>query len=317
MAINDQLSVLSGKDVDVILETAGGLAEVAEDIVKLLRTKFDRVGFIIPGQAKSAGIIMAMSGDDILMEPVSSLGPIDAQITWQGKSFSAHAFLKGFEKIKEEVDKTNKLNRAYIPMLQTISPGELQACENAQSFSKSPVSKWLQRYRFSRWETHSDTGQPVTVEEKKARAEEIAAKLCDHSRWLTHGRSIKIDHLRDTRLIIIDYSEHKDLCEAIRRYHLLLRMTFDTTNIYKLFETPSSQIARHIVVGQSQRVSPTGRGVADVEIECKQCRQKTKIQANLGNKRPKNPALNHFRRTINSSAPPAERNSLLRSYEGE
>ncbi len=286
--INDQLSVLSKKSVDVILETTGGLAEVAEDIVKLLRTKFNRVGFIIPGQAKSAGTIMVMSGDDILMEPASSLGPIDAQITWQGKVFSAHALLEGLEKIKQDVDKTNKLNRAYIPMLQSISPGEIQACENAQNFSKSLVSKWLQRYKFSRWTTHSETGLPVTQDEKKNRAIEIAEKLSDHSRWLTHGRSLKTEHLREMGLRIIDYSKRKELCDAIRRYHILLQMTFGSS-VYKLFETPTSQIMRHVVIGQPKAAAPTklaGPGVCELDIECQQCQTKTKLQANLGQKRP-------------------------------
>jgi len=287
VAINDQLSVLSNKSVDVILETTGGLAEVAEDFVKQLRARFDRVGFIIPGQAKSAGTIMVMSGDEILMEPASSLGPIDPQVTRQGKVFSAHAFLEGLERIKKEVDDTNKLNRAYIPILQSISPGEIQACENAQNFSKSLVSKWLHRYKFNSWVTHSQTGKPVTKQEKAERATEIANALCDHSRWLTHGRSIKIEHLRDVRLMVIDYSEQKDLCEAIRRYHILLRMTFDGTSIYKVFETPSSQIIRHVVVGQQPK-KPTG-GVCELEVECNQCHSKTKIQANLGKKQPIKP----------------------------
>src|SRR5437762_1916973 len=37
---NDQLGVLDGDKIDVILETPGGLGEVAEDMVKLLRHKF-------------------------------------------------------------------------------------------------------------------------------------------------------------------------------------------------------------------------------------------------------------------------------------
>lgn len=274
----------SNKSVDVILETTGGLAEVVEDFVNQLRSRFHRVGFIVPGQAKSAGTIMVMSGDEILMEPASSLGPIDAQVTRQGKVFSAHAFLEGLERIKEEVDRTNKLSRAYIPMLQSISPGEIQACENAQSFSKSLVSEWLQRYKFSSWETHSDTGQPVTVEEKKALAEEIAGKLCDHSRWLTHGRSLKIEHLREMGLRIVDFSEQSKLCDAIRRYHILLQMTFDGS-AYKVFETPSSQIVRHLVVVGQQPTKPTG-GVRELDVECSRCHAKTKIQANLGKKRP-------------------------------
>jgi ClpP class serine protease len=60
-----------------------------------------------------------MAGDEILMGTGSALGPIDAQIgQTNGKRFSAHAFLEGFKKIKEEVAATGKLNPAYIPSLQ-------------------------------------------------------------------------------------------------------------------------------------------------------------------------------------------------------
>jgi ClpP class serine protease len=101
LPVNDQLSNLSGKALDLILETPGGSGEVAEDIVRLLHGKYEEVAVIIPGYAKSAGTIIAMAGDEILMEPASALGPIDAQILWQGKVFSADALIKGIEKIKE------------------------------------------------------------------------------------------------------------------------------------------------------------------------------------------------------------------------
>lgn len=78
LPVADQLGNLNGRALDVILETPGGYAEITEDIVRLMRQKYDDIAFIIPGAAKSAGTIMAMSGDEILMEPVSALGPIDA-----------------------------------------------------------------------------------------------------------------------------------------------------------------------------------------------------------------------------------------------
>ncbi len=55
LPIEDQLSNLGGKAIDVILETPGGSGEVAEDIVRILRGKYEEVAFIIPGCAKSAG----------------------------------------------------------------------------------------------------------------------------------------------------------------------------------------------------------------------------------------------------------------------
>ena len=144
LAIQDQIENMSGKEIDIILETPGGIGEVVEDIVKLIRQKYEKVGIIIPGYAKSAGTIFAMAGDEILMGVGSSLGPIDGQlILGNGKRFSADAFLEGLNKIKAEVEKTKNLNRIYIPMLQNTSPGEIQNCENIQSFSKYLVTEWL------------------------------------------------------------------------------------------------------------------------------------------------------------------------------
>jgi hypothetical protein len=38
------------------------------------------------------------------------------------------------------------------------------------------------------------------VDQKRQRADEIARSLCDHSKWLTHGRSIRKDDLMSLRL---------------------------------------------------------------------------------------------------------------------
>jgi ClpP class serine protease len=232
LPINDQLANLDGERVDLILETGGGSGEVAEDIVDLLHDKYEEVGVIVPGTAKSAGTLMVMAGNEILMEPASSLGPIDAQIQWQGKVFSADALLEGIESIKEEVEKTGKLNKAFIPILQGISPGELQSAENALEFARKLVTEWLVRYKFRNWDKHSSTGKEVTEKERKARAREVAKKLCDHKSWLTHGRSIKLPHLEEMRLKITNYrEEYPDLADAVRRYHTLLRMTFESNMV--------------------------------------------------------------------------------------
>ncbi len=284
--VNDQLSVLEGDKIDVILETPGGLGEVAEDIVNLLRSQFNEVGIIIPGYAKSAGTLIAMAGDEILMEPASALGPIDAQISNQGKQFSADAFIKGLDKIKEEVTNSGVLNKAYIPILQAISPGEIQHAENALKFAKILVTQWLANYKFKNWDTHSSTKKTVTDGDKLKRAEEIADKLADHSRWLTHARSLKIEDLRNMKLLITDYSEQPELADAIRRYFVLLKMTFATPlGVYKVFETPKSQILsfareENMLVQQQPAQSKLSE-FADINFTCQACKEVFKIQGNL------------------------------------
>jgi predicted RNA-binding Zn-ribbon protein involved in translation (DUF1610 family) len=289
LPFSDQLSNLTGDAIDIILETPGGFAEVVEDMVKLVRGKFEKVGIIIPGYCKSAGTIFAMAGDEILMGSVSALGPIDAQIMFNNKRFSAEAFLEGLEKIKEEVTKTGKLNAAYIPMLQNLSPGEIQHCENAQNFSKKLVYEWLAKYKFKYWETHSSTGKLVTEEDKLSRAKDIAEDLCKQSKWLTHGRSIKIDELEHLQLKITNYSQIANLNDAIVRYYTLLRMSFDT-NIYKIIETVESQIYRFIVgPNPGGTPIPDTQKIVGINFECPKCKEHFLIQLNLGQSAPLKP----------------------------
>lgn len=285
LPFTDQLSNLKGKQLDLILETPGGSGEVAEDLVKAMRGQYEDVAVIVPGYAKSAGTIMAMAGDEILMGPHSGLGPIDAQILYQGKRFSADALLEGMEKIKKEVTDTGNLNRAYIPILQGISPGELQNAENALSFAKILVTQWLAQYKFRTWATHSSNGQPVTQTDKEQRAKEIADHLCDHRFWKTHSRSIKIEDFEGMRLKITDYSKMPDLNDAIVRYHTLLQMTF-ATNLYKIFETADSQVMRFLApqLPTPQQLGaglPTAGNAVVFDFQCNKCNSPTRMQANL------------------------------------
>ena len=275
--IADQLANLEGDELDLILETPGGSGEVAEDLVRMIRARFRHLGIIIPGWAKSAGTIMAMAGDEILMGPESALGPIDAQLVWQGKSFSADALLRGFEKIKKAVEDSGQLNKAYIPMLQGISPGDLESAQIAMEFAKTLVTDWLATYKFRTWITHKN-GRPVSDEEKRSRATEIATQLCDHGRWKTHGRSIKLDDLTGLGLKITDYSTSSDLGDAIRRYHALVMRTFEGT-AYKLYETPTSQLYRNVV--PQTTVPPKEADRAIISVTCNRCNTVSQVQANL------------------------------------
>jgi hypothetical protein len=275
------------------LETPGGSGEVAEDIVKMIRNKYDDVAFIIPGSAKSSGTIIAMSGDDILMEPMSSLGPIDAQIiTGQGKRYSAEALIKGINKIKDEADSKQSLSKAYIPILQGISPGEMESAHNALNFAKVLVTDWLAKYKFKNWTHHSTTGKEVTEEEKRARAHEIASLLCKHEHWLSHGRSIKIDDLESMKLKIRNYTDDADLADAIRRYHVLLQMTFETS-IYKIFETTTSQIFRMIAPPQPENQMQSASS-AEINLKCGKCNADILVQAPFEEGIILKPGANHF-----------------------
>jgi len=204
-----------------------------------------------------------------------------------GKRYSADALLEGLERIKDEVEEEGKLNKAYIPMLQSMSPGELEHAHNALNFARKTVEDWLVDYKFDNWETRSSTGEPVTEEYKRQRASEIANELSKQSRWKTHGRSLRISHLRSLGLKIRDYSEEPKLHKAIQHYFVLLRITFDRERIIKVFETPNGWVVRRFSVQESSENQQLSKeqlqhaATVLADVTCDNCRQQIKVQIDL------------------------------------
>lgn len=275
----DFLADLQGQRISVILETPGGSGEVGRQLVEMLHAKYSHVEFIIPGWAKSTGTIMALGGHEILMGPASALGPIDAQLTQEGKTFSADALIEGMENIKKEVEAVGKLNTAYIPILQKISPGELQHAKNALDFARVTVQEWLARYKFGNWTEHRRSKTEVTVEERESVASEIADKLCSQTHWKTHARSISMRELRDLGLLITDYADTPELDRAIVRYQVLTKMTLEQGNVAKLIETANATLAVRFNVAQAVGAPSSGQAVsATIDSVCKNCGRHTLVQ---------------------------------------
>ena len=82
--------------IAIILETPGGVVEVVERAVEVIRHFYQEVAVIVPNQAMSAGTVFALSADRILMDYFSRLGPIDPQIVKDDRLIPALAYLKKF-----------------------------------------------------------------------------------------------------------------------------------------------------------------------------------------------------------------------------
>jgi len=94
--------------------------------------------------------------------------------------------------------------------------------EQARDLSIALLERWLVQYKFKDWLTHRTTnpGAPVTLEEKRARANEIAKLLSNNAHWHSHGRMIGMNTLRKTcKLNIDDFGGDPELQKAVRTYN--------------------------------------------------------------------------------------------------
>ena len=71
--LHEMLRNIASDRLDMYIETPGGSGEAAEEIVEFLHNKFETIDFVIAGEAKSAGTLMAMSADEIYMTDSGSL----------------------------------------------------------------------------------------------------------------------------------------------------------------------------------------------------------------------------------------------------
>jgi hypothetical protein len=278
---HDMLSrLVDVRDLDVYLETPGGSGETAEEIVRFLRTKFGSVSFVVPGEAKSAGTIMVMAGDEILMTETGSLGPIDAQVRvgryWQ----SAYDYMEWVSAKRSEAEKAGRLNPFDATMVAQITPGELLGVSNSLRFAEDLVEKWLTQYKFGRWTETETRKLPVTPEMRKQRAREIARDLNDRKKWWSHGQSVKAQDLEGIGLRITRLDRDASLADLVYRIQTVCRILFETTGTFKVFATADSKLFR--VAAPLVRARPTEKATPDagqMEIQCPQCSRKHHIYA--------------------------------------
>ena len=210
----------------VMLQTIGGIMETVERLVAVMRTHYDRVSFVIPNFAYSAGTVLSLSGDNIYMDYYSVLGPIDPQVPSKDTSqwFSGLGILAKFDEIckkinESESEKNCRAELAYL--LRQFEPEQLFAIEQAKQYGISLITEWLPKYKFKDWKETEGAKTEVKDSLRKQRAEEIAKTLADASKWHSHGRGISMRELTGDglNLKIDDFGENEELSQIIRNYH--------------------------------------------------------------------------------------------------
>ncbi len=160
------------------------------------------------------------------MDYSSSLGPIDPQV-YNGKEWvPALGYLDKVEELIKKAEE-QQISDAELLILQRQDLALLSRYEQARDLTITLLKKWLVEYKFKDWVVHRTTPeklhQPVTVDEKRERAEEIARILGNNKKWHSHERMLGIETVqRDLRLKVEDYSTDATLTGLIRAYNDLL-----------------------------------------------------------------------------------------------
>lgn len=187
-------NVPRGANIDLLLHTGGGDINAAEKIVFMLRTavgKENHLRVIVPDFAKSAGTLIALAADKILMSDSSELGPIDPQFPRKDSDgtvrwYSVLNYLEAYENLCQKVNADASDISAKI-MLSKFDPTMVVQFEAVKRRARMLAEQHLNRWMFQK---------------KKATYTKIAGDLMDITRWPAHGQMIGYEDAREMELEI-------------------------------------------------------------------------------------------------------------------
>jgi ClpP class serine protease len=149
--------------IDFLIHTPGGLVLAAEQIAFALKRHKGKVTVFVPHYAMSGGALIAISADELVMDPNAVLGPVDPQLGNAQSAFPAASIMKALSQPNPNRDD------------QTLILGDV--AEKALRQVKGTVKRLLVEHY------------------NEADAERIAAKLST-GEW-THDYALDIAALRD------------------------------------------------------------------------------------------------------------------------
>ena len=214
-------NVRRGQNIDLFLHTRGGDLDAAEKLIELVQTAVGtaRLRVIVPDMAKSAGTLMALGADVIVMSDSSELGTIDPQIALNDGRGNriAHSVLNYLDAYAEHARalRENPEDPVARIMLEQIDPATLSKFEAIRDRARN-LAEDLLRLK----------GKNFT---------QIASDLMDRRRWPSHGQMIKWEDANQIGLTVEYLPQTDPLWHEYWDLYCLLRLAVKDNE--KIFES--------------------------------------------------------------------------------
>lgn len=222
-----------GTSIDFLLNTPGGDVGAADKIARILRKRVgsgSALRVIVPDYAKSAGTLLALGADTIVMSDSSELGPIDPQIisrdaNGQPVQRPAHTYVDGYDALAAKINDPRsyadgKNTDAEKQLLAAFDPAHLNLCRQLIERSRQLAEALLKQGML----------QDGTYTK-------VASDLTDNDRWHSdHGAVIDSQDAQTMGLHVEYLDPNCNEWQAYWRLYCEQRLTLGP-NVSKLFES--------------------------------------------------------------------------------
>lgn len=208
------------KGLDLMLHTPGGEIAATESLVEYLRLMFTDIRAVVPQISLSAGTMVALACNEILMGKHSSLGPIDPQI----HGIPAHGIIEEFNRAAQEIQRTPAKAPLWQVIIAKYQPTLIGECEKAIQWSNQVAKEWLV------------TGMFAGEKDAAEKADRVVNELSDHALQKSHARHISMAKAKELGLNVKPLEENAALQEAFLTVHHACIQTLAGSPAIKIIE---------------------------------------------------------------------------------
>jgi membrane-bound ClpP family serine protease len=243
------------ENLDLMIHTMGGSGDTAEKIVEMCRKHCaGEFRVIIPNMAKSAGTLIALGADKIVMGHCSEAGPIDPQIRQSvGNSLqniSAWTFIHTRDELQEKVNEAIAKGQdpsAYLQQLASIDPVFVKHCEQLMEFAEKVGRRWI---------TGRLVKRNIAEDDAQQKAHDVIDFLSDVAQHISHGKLILAGELRAKCGETLDIEELEETQPAWQ----LLWELYVRCEVFLMFPNPGMPPVPKAVLFETSEVSLTLNG---------------------------------------------------------
>lgn len=214
-----------GENIELLLHTPGGDIDAADKLIHMIREKTGDAEFqiVVPHLAKSAGTLMVLGADRVVMSDTSELGPIDPQVLIPDsvgilRWVAAQNYIDAY-KTHSEALRRDRTDRPSEIMFNMLDPAVYDKCVKAKERSRRLAEDLLKRGMFRQ-------GGNWTL---------TADRLIDTRKWQTHSQVISLHDAAAIGLTVDPIKPHDDRWQKYWRLYCLQRLAISDNE--KLFES--------------------------------------------------------------------------------
>lgn len=179
-------NITENSPIDLLLNTGGGDVDACEKLVRLVLSRVGEQPFrvIVPDLAKSAGTLVALAANTIIMSDTSELGMIDPQFLMKDARsnefmYSVISYLEAYEEHAAAL-RRNPTDPVTLLMMDGFDAKTVRKFQRIRDRVRTFAEDMLKRH-----------GAPPSS---------ISAALMDSATWRTHGQPIRHEDAKQIEL---------------------------------------------------------------------------------------------------------------------